>query len=129
MRHQSLKLFFVTLTGNSSAIGLTNDTHLGNIHTTRNTCTAGTHFHVQHGPKDTPVFLPGDGEASSLLLWSLVSLISGCTVQPESTYSCFLKVTGQVLDKHQHYSIMATATISVDLPKSVSTGLTIQIQF
>ena len=24
----------------------------------------GTHFHVQHGTKNTPVFLPADGEAS-----------------------------------------------------------------
>ena len=76
------------------------------------------HFHVQHGPKDTPVFLPGDGEASSLLLWSLVSLISGCTVQPESTYSCFLKVTGQVLDKHQHYSWLQLQSVFISLSQS-----------
>ena len=48
------------------------------------------------GPKTTPVFLPADGEASSLLLPSLVSVLSGGTVQPEITYSCILKVTDQV---------------------------------
>ena len=61
----------------------------------------------EHGTKTTPVFLPADGEASWLLLPSLVSLLSDGTVQPENTYSCILKVTGQVWgcqkrDKHQH---------------------------
>ena len=56
----------------------------------------GTHFHVQHGTKTILVFLHADGEASWLLLPSLVSLLSGGTVQPENTYSCILKVTGQV---------------------------------
>ena len=42
------------------------------------------------------VFLCVDGEASWLLLPSLVSLPSGGTVQPENTYSCILKVTVQV---------------------------------
>ena len=36
-----------------------------------------------------------------------VSLLSGGTLQPENTYSCIFKVTGQVRkpkkDKHQHY--------------------------
>ena len=50
----------------------------------------------EHGTKTTPVFLPADGEASWLLLPSLVSLLSDSTVQPENTYSCILKVTGQV---------------------------------
>ena len=49
----------------------------------------------KHGTKTTPVFLPADGEASWLLLPSLVSLLSGSTVQPENTYSCILKMTGQ----------------------------------
>ena len=35
----------------------------------------------EHGTKTTPVFLPADGEASWLLLSSLVSLLSGGTVQ------------------------------------------------
>ena len=48
----------------------------------------------KHGTKTTPVFLTVDGEASWLLLSSLVSWLSGGTVQPENTYSCILKVTG-----------------------------------
>ena len=50
----------------------------------------------EHGTKTTPVFLRADGEASWLLLLSLISLLSGGTVQPENTYSRILKVTGQV---------------------------------
>ena len=36
----------------------------------------------EEGTKTTPVFLPADEEASWLLLPSLVSLLSGGTVQP-----------------------------------------------
>ena len=75
---------------------------LGNIYTTRNGC---THFHVRHGTKTIPVFLPADGEASWSLLPSLVSL-SGGTVQPENV---FLYAQGDrsslkkpKRDKHQH---------------------------
>ena len=50
----------------------------------------------EHGTKTTPVFLPAGGEAYWSLLPSSVSLLSGGTVQPEITYSCLLKVTGQV---------------------------------
>ena len=50
----------------------------------------------EHGTKSTPVFLPADEEASWLLLPSSVSLLSSITVQPENTYSCILKVIGQV---------------------------------
>ena len=50
----------------------------------------------EHGTKTTQVFLPADGEASWSLLPSLVSLLSGSTMQPEKTYSRILKVTGQV---------------------------------
>ena len=50
----------------------------------------------EHDTKTTLVFLPADGEASWSLLPSLVSLLSGCTVQPENTYSHIFKVTGQV---------------------------------
>ena len=46
--------------------------------------------------KTTSLFLPADGEASWSLLPSSVSLLSGGSVQPENTYSCILKVTGQV---------------------------------
>ena len=56
----------------------------------------GTHFHVRYGTKTIPVFLPVDGEVSWSLLPSSVSLLSSGTVQPENTYSCILKVTGQV---------------------------------
>ena len=48
------------------------------------------------GTKTIPVLLLVDGEASWSLLSSLVSLLSGGTVLPENTYSCILKVTGQV---------------------------------
>ena len=37
----------------------------------------------KHGTKAAPVFLPADVEASWSLLSSLVSLLSGGTVQPE----------------------------------------------
>ena len=50
----------------------------------------------EHGNKTTPVFIPADGEATWSLLPSLVSLLSGGTVQAENTYSHILKVTGQV---------------------------------
>ena len=50
----------------------------------------------EDGTKTTLVFLPPYGEASWSLLPSSVSLLSGHTVQPENTYSCILKVTGQV---------------------------------
>ena len=50
----------------------------------------------EHGTKTTLVFLPAHVEASWSLLPSLVSLLSGHTVQPENTYSHILKVTGQV---------------------------------
>ena len=50
----------------------------------------------KHGTKTTLVFLPAGAEASWLLLPSLVSLLSGGTEQPEKTYSCILKMTGQI---------------------------------
>ena len=50
----------------------------------------------EDGTKTTPVFLPANGEASWPLLPSLVSLLSGGTVEPENTYSRILKVTDQV---------------------------------
>ena len=46
----------------------------------------GTHFHVGHGTKTTPVLLNANGEATWSLLPSLISLLSGCTVQPENAY-------------------------------------------
>ena len=56
----------------------------------------------EHGTKNTAVFLPADGEASWLLLPSLVSLLSGGTVLPENTYSCILKVTGLVWESQKN---------------------------
>ena len=50
----------------------------------------------KRGTKTIPLFLLADGKASWLLLPSLVSLLSGGTVQPENTYSSILKATGQV---------------------------------
>ena len=51
------------------------------------------------------VFLPADGEAFWSLLPSLVSLLSGGTVQPENTYSSILKVTGQVWESQKRIGI------------------------
>ena len=48
----------------------------------------GTDFHVCHSFITTLAFLSSDGEASWLLLPSLVSLLLGSTVQPDNTYSC-----------------------------------------
>ena len=50
----------------------------------------------EHGTKTIPVCLPADGEAFWSLLRSLVSLLSGGTMQRENTYSRILKVKSQV---------------------------------
>ena len=42
-----------------------------------------TRFHAKDGPKTTLAFLPADGEASWLLLPSLVSLLSNGSVHSE----------------------------------------------
>ena len=63
------------------------------------------HLHVQYGAKTISVFLAADGEACGLLLPSSVSLLSGGTVQPENTYFCILKVTGQVWESQKRISI------------------------
>ena len=65
----------------------------------------GTHFHAQDVTKTTSVFLPADGEASWSPLSSLVSLLSGSTVQPENIYSCILKVTGQAWENQKIINI------------------------
>ena len=59
----------------------------------------------EHGSKTTVVFLPADEEASWLLLPSLISWLSGGIVQPENTYFCILKVTGQVWESQKRISI------------------------
>ena len=61
----------------------------------------------KHGPETTSVFLPADRKASRLLLPSLVFLLSGSTVQPENTYFCTLKVTGQVWESQKRININA----------------------
>ena len=96
MGNQSLKYFFVTLTQNSSVV--TNDTHTKGPwkYPFHQIIALQRYIHEQHDSKTNPVFLPADGEASWSLLPSLVSLLSGGTMQPEQTYSCILKVTGQV---------------------------------
>ena len=55
----------------------------------------------EQGTKATLAFLPADGEAFWLLFPSLVSLLSGGTMQPENTYSCILKVADQVLESQR----------------------------
>ena len=50
---------------------------------------------IKNGPKSTLVFLPADVEASCSLPPRSISLLSSGTVQPENTYPCVLKVTGQ----------------------------------
>ena len=50
----------------------------------------------EDGTKITLVFLPADGEASWLLLPSMVSLLPGSTVQPENNYPHISKVVGQI---------------------------------
>ena len=72
-----LEVIFATLTENLS---ITNDTHRPQKYSTSPELVVGTHFHARHGTKAILVFLPADGEASWLLLPSLVSLLSGSTV-------------------------------------------------
>ena len=59
----------------------------------------------KHGTKTALVFLPADKEASLLLLPSSVSLLSGGALQPENTYSCIFKVTGQIWESQKRKSI------------------------
>ena len=59
----------------------------------------------EHDTKTILVFLPADGEASWSLLPSLVSSLSGGTVQAENTYSRILKMTGQVSESQKRISI------------------------
>ena len=58
----------------------------------------------EHGTKTTPFFLPADGEASWLLLPSLV-LQSDVTVQLENSCYRILKVAGQVWESQKRISI------------------------
>ena len=71
-------------------------------------------------------FWTADGKATWLLLPSSVSLLSGSTAQPENTYSCILKVTGQVWQGQKR---IIAATTSIHLPKPVSTDLKIKLDW
>ena len=82
----------MVLTDNSSVVA--NDTHRPQKYPHHQRERAvWTYLHARHGTKTTPVFLPDNGEASWSLFPSLISLLSGGTVQLENTYSCILKVT------------------------------------
>ena len=59
----------------------------------------------EDGTKITLVFLPADGEASWLLLPSMVSLLPGGTVQPENNYPHISKVVGQIWESQKRISI------------------------
>ena len=80
----------------------------------------GIQFHAQYDIKSAPVFLSADGEVFWLLLPSLVSLISGGTVQPENTYSCKLKVKGQVWESQKRISININHSYCQHWPSYVS---------
>ena len=87
----------------------------------------------EHGTKTIAVFLPAVGDASWSLLPTLVSLLSGGTVQPENTYSCILKVTGHVRESQKRISINTrdklhpgTSEISASLKIAVRTHFHVQ---
>ena len=87
---------------------------LRNIHTTRNSC------------RDA---LPCANMALKLpwYFYMLMEKPLGCYFQVRNTYSCNLKVTGQVWESQKSISItLITATTSIHLPKPVSTDLTIK---
>ena len=118
-----LEVIFVSLTENSSI--MTNYTQGPWKYPPK--ITVGTQFHVQHGTKTTPVCLPNDGEAFWLVLPSSVSLLAGSTVQPENTYSCILKMTGQVWERQKRISINSNHSYHQHyLLKPASTDLTIK---
>ena len=71
----------------------------------------------KHGTKTTPVFLPADGEASWLQLPSLVSLLSGATVQLENTYSSIRNVTSHqrtIVHKYKLHKKPVMKQIQID---------------
>ena len=70
-----------------------------------------------HGTKTTPVFLSADGEAFWSLLPNPISLLSSGTVQPESTYSYILKMTGQVWESQKKISINKSGSEMVVLDR------------
>ena len=79
----------------------------------------------KYSTKTTSVFLPADGEASWSLLPSSVSSLSTGTVQLEKTYSHILR--WQVWESQKGISVNTNHSYtSLQLPKPVSTGLTIK---
>ena len=115
----------MTFTENSSVV--TNDTQGPQKYPHHRKYLQGRRSMRENGTKTIPVFLHADGEASWSLLPSLVSLLSGGTVQPENIYSRILKVKGQVWENHKRISItLITVTASAHLPKPDSTNLTIK---
>ena len=80
----------------------------------------------EHGTKTTLVFLPADGEVYWSLPPSLVSLLSGGTVQPENRKYPQGDRSGLRKPKKGLVSTLITAITSVHLPKPVSTDLTIK---
>ena len=60
-----------------------------------------TQSHALHGTKTTLVFLSADRKASSSLLPCSVFLLPVGTAEPENTYSCIFKVTGQVSESQK----------------------------
>ena len=90
------------------------------------------HFHASHALK-LPHYLSLLTEKPLGLLLSLVSLLSGGTMQPENIYSCILMVTGQVWESqkririkttHNYYQCFLTKPISTDLTKKSDSVLT-----
>ena len=70
----------------------------------------------KHGTNTTLVFLPADGEVSWSLLASLVSLLSGGTLQTEKTYYPQGDGSGLIKlkkDKHKHQSQLPSMFISL----------------
>ena len=81
--------------------------------TTINSC--GIHSYPWHCTKTSLVFLPADKKASWLLLPSLVSLLSGGTLQPENIYSCVLKVAGQIsINTNHSYLQLSSPWVSLN---------------
>ena len=80
----------------------------------------GTHFHVRHEIKTTLIFLLANGEASWSLLLSLVLLLPGSTVPSENTYSCILKLEGQVWESQKRISMNTSHSYHQRLSHEVS---------
>ena len=87
-----------------------------------------TYFHAQHGTKTTLLFLLTDGEASWLLLSSLVFYYQGSIVQPETPIT--VSSRWQVMSEKQKKRISKnTVTTCIHLHKSVSTGQLFRCSF